>query len=327
MSIQSYGIGSPTRGFVFRVGEKRAIAHTVSADDPFAVDRVSVALFDSVGTAVVSGASGTITAVSATQYQLGYVWDTTGLAAGDYGYQLRYYVDAEELLIPGTVSLLPLTSKYDRWVTRVTAWIAENQVAEAQRQLTYTDLTQALQTALDRYELDQPRRILETVSLSAGVFEYSLPSGWAGSFSRVASFEYPVDDTDQCRQYLEVFEWETDEALGTWRFTVDVPSAGQVARIYYTARHTLSHTADTIPADHFEAVSMYAAGVALLTLANLAAQTTGPGIGADLVSYRTKQQEYQSQAKELMRRAESLWGCVNTLQPFVTWPYFPWHGR
>jgi len=311
---------------VFRVGEKRAIGHTVRADEPFAIDSVTATIYTSAGSTIVNDASGTITAVSATEYQLAYVWDTTGRAAGDYVYQLRYQVDAEELLLPGLISLLPVTSKYDPWVQRVLGWIAESKVSEAQRQLSYVDVMQALQAAISRYELDQPRRILETVSLSAGQFEYDVPSGWVEGRSRIQALEYPVQDTSQTRTYLDPSEWAVDGSRAKWRFTCQVPSAGETARLLYSGRHTLSHTEDTLPAQHFEAVSMYAAGEALLTLANLATQSTGPGYSADAISYRTKQQEYQSQARELRRWAETMWGHAETPQPFTTWRFFLDHG-
>lgn len=327
MSLQSHGISAPLRGGVFRQGETRALAHTITADEPFAVTAVWVTLLDATGAEVVSAAPGTLTAVAANQYQLGYLWDTTGREPGDYVYQLHYEVDGETLVIPGQVTLLPQVSQLDRYQRRVRGWLAEAKLAEPQRQLDYLDLTQALEAAVSRYELDQPRRVLETVTLTAGTDEYALPSGWVPGFSQLQSVEYPVDDTAQDQRYLEPHAWRVDELRGIWRFVYDTPGAGETARLVYTTRHTLSHTEDTLPARHFEALCQYAAGQALLTLANQAAQTTGPGLAADTITYRTKQQEYLAQARELLRRAESAWGRGELTAPYVVWPYYAGHGR
>jgi hypothetical protein len=326
MAIQTHGTGSPVRGYLFRVGEVRALAHTITADEPFTIDSVTATVYDAAGTTVVDAASGTITAVAGNEYQISYLLDTSDLEAGEYVYQLRYVVDGESLLVPGQVTLLPLTSKYDPYQNRVRGWLAEAKVTEPQRQLDYLDLMQALQAAVSRYEQDQPRRVLQTVTLSGG-FEYDLPEDWVAGLSAFQALEYPVDATDQLRDYLEPHEWEVDELRSKWRFTYQVPSAGEVTRIVYTTRHTLSHTADTLPAKHFEAICQYAAGQALLTLANKAAQTSGPGLAAEAVNFRSKQQEFSAQAKELLRRAEGSWGRLDLGQVWTTWRYFPDHGR
>jgi len=327
MALQTHGTGVPIRGFLFRVGEIRALAHTITADEPFDIDSVSATIYTSAGTAIVSGAAGTITAVAANEYQISYLWDTSDGEPGEYVYQLSYVVDGEELLVPGQVTLLPLVSQYDRYQHRVRGWLAEAKVTESQRQLDYLDLMQALDAAVSRYELDQPLRTQATVSLSSGVFEYDLPSGWVNGLSQLESIEYPVDDTAQDRLYLEPHEWRVDELRGKWRFVYHTPSAGETARLTYTGRHTLSHITDTLPARHFEALCQYAAGQALLTLANKAAQTTGPGLAADTITYRTKQQEYLAQAKELLRRGEIGWGRLELEEVWTVWRYFPYHGH
>lgn len=316
---------------IYRLGETKKIAHLVNADAAFTISTATVVIYDSAGSAVVTANASVDNGDPATEHEVFYVWNPS--AAGDYTYLLKYTVGGQSLSIRGEVLVLPVTSKYDRYVRRVESWVQETAMGEEQQNLSYRAYMDSLDAAVVKFNQKHPRRLQDTVALSAGVFEYDLPADWDEDFSVVEEFEFPVNDATQSKCYLDAGDYLVDEVRGKWRFTCNTPGAGESARLTYRARHQVTHTLDTLPAAHFEALCQYAAAQALLKLANKAVQTSARPIGADLVEYRTKQQEYLAQAKFLMKEAETAWGTssasranVNTgLEP--VWLYLPYHGR
>lgn len=314
---------------LFRVGETKRLHHKVEADAAFTVTSVSLRIYDSAGDQITgSPFTGTASSGSETSHDVYYNW--TPAAAGDYTYLLLYTVGSETRGIRGEVTVLPVTSKFDKWVKRVTDWMVESEVGEAQQLLSYRQLRDACLTAVRKFEESHPRRKLNDSAgetLSANTWEYALPADWSDEFSRIESFEYPVDADVQERPYLEPWEVEVDELRDKWYFVERVPTAGQKARFTYTLRHTLDDATDTIPTTRFDSVSMYAAGVALLQAANEACRKSDPQRGAGIVGQRTKQQEYSSQAKTLMDRAMDLWGRNRAAGAIGQMSYLSDHGR
>ncbi len=305
---------------VFRVGEVRRLTGTLRDDAEFVVESVACTVRTMAGLTVVDAQAGGVdTMLDATEHEVYYLWDLSAVDPGDYLYGLSCVVGDETRVVAGEVTVLPgvgTSSLLDRYVRRVADWLLDTGAGEAARLLGPQQYRRALQAALQVYQVDRPREVSALVDLTTDQFEYDLPSEagapWATGLSALLALEYPVDATEQSRTWLEAEEWEIDEVLGKWRFLATVPTTGEQARLYYTCAHQLSGSADTTPTRHFEALTQYAAGAALLSLANRAAGRTAPVIGADSTNYRTQQQEYRSQAERMMAQARATWGRRST---------------
>ncbi len=303
---------------VFRVGEVRRLTGTLRDDTEFAVQAVTCTVRTVAGLTVVNAQAGFWDVGLATSHEVYYLWDLAAVEPGDYVYGLACAVGDETRVLAGEVTVLPAvgtSNLLDRYVRRVADWLLDTGAGEEARLLGPQQYRRALQAALQVYQVDRPREVSALVDLTTDQFEYDLPTTvsapgapWVTNLSTLLALEYPVDATEQSRTWLTGDEWEIDEVLGKWRFLATVPTTGEQARLYYTCAHELSASVDTIPARHFEALTQYAAGVALMSLGNRAAGRTAPVIGADSTNYRTQQQEYRSQAERMMAQARASWG-------------------
>lgn len=300
----------PVEG-VFRVGEVRKIAHVLTSDDAFTAATVRISIYDSAGTVTaVSAASGTaVPGTSATEHEIYYVW--TPSAAGDFRYQMTAICGGTETIACwGSLYVLPVVSKYDRWLQTVQGIAQTATGGEEEQRLSTRDLIRAVDAARRRYQRDWPQKKLNHASgvvMTANDWEYALPADWVDDFSQILQFEYPVDATLQGRPYLQPWQYQVDYLRSVWVFTDISPTTGYYARFTYTTEHVLSHTEDSLPSHHFDAIATWAAGEALEYLANEATGTDSRTIAADAVNYRTKQQERRSQAAALKAQAVQMW--------------------
>lgn len=292
-----------------RVGEVRKIAHVLSRETDFAVTTPLISIYDSAGTVTaVSGAAGTVdNGNNADEHEISYLW--TPSAAGDFRYQLTGVVGTETVACWGSIYVLPIVSKYDRWIQAVMGYVQEPGGGEEQQLLATRDYIRAIDAARQRYQRDWPRRRLNNAAgeVLTTAWEYALPSDWVDGFSQILRFEYPVDSTVQSRPYLEPALYFVDALRSKWAFRDTAPSAGQYARFTYTTEHSLSHTEDTLPAHHFHALALYAAGEAMEYAANEATRTDARSVAAEVANFRTKQQERRSQAGLMKRQAVEAW--------------------
>ena len=255
---------------IFRAGEVKRLQHTVTADEDFAVTAVTCSIYDADGAALVNGAAGTVdSVVAAEEHAIWYVWDTAGVPAGDYTYELRYTVDSETLAVRGEIAVLPAVSKYDRWIRRISSALLETGVGEDRRQLSPRQWKDALNSALAAYSLGNPRHLTEDVTMRAGTFAYDLPANWATGFSRAERLDYPVDDDSYLDTRLQPHLWRVEEARGVWRFVSWTPAAGETARLFYTAPHVVRDLSGALT------VTLAGATGGTFTL-TFNGQTTGP---------------------------------------------------
>lgn len=290
---------------VFRIGETRRIAAKLKLAAPFRVTSVAAYIYNSAGTATISGGAGDVDAAqSRAEHEFWYAW--TPATADDYTYQLEATTDAggQVFASTGAVYVLSRSSKYDRWVERVRQWLRSTVAVETPA---FPQVREALDTALEEFSRARPLLKTEDKALTTGTWEYVLPSDYLNGFSGILRLAYPFDSTLQSYPYLDYGRsWEVDEARGKWLFTGHSPTTGQTARIHYQARYTLNDSTDNVPADAFHAVAQLAAAFVLMTLANESAGSANASIGADFV--RTKAQEYQSQARAMMAEARRAFG-------------------
>jgi hypothetical protein len=299
----------PVEG-VIRVGEVHKIAHVLTRDDAFTAATVVVNFYDSAGALYgTANQAGTASpGTSATEQEISILW--TPAAAGDYRYQMTAVCGSETIACRDSLYVLPVVSKYDRWIEAVQGIAQTAAGGEEEQRLSTRDLIRAIDAARRRYQRDWPQRKLNHASgvvMTADDWEYALPSDWADGFSQILQFEYPVDATIQSRAFLDPTQYAVDPLRSVWVFNDINPSTGYYARFTYTAEHVLSHTADTLPSHHFDAIATWAAGEALEYLANEATRTDSRTVAADAVNYRTKQQERRSQAATLKAQAVQMW--------------------
>lgn len=302
----------PSDTLTFRLGETKRIAHQIAADEAFAVGNVSITVWDSAGTeAVAAGtAGGKSSAATGTEHEVYYLW--TPATAGDFTYRLLYTVDTETKAITGAVTVLPATSKFDPYAQRISRALSESEIGDAQAELSFRDLMDAVNSAVREYSNSNPRRVQVSISLTAAQWEYPLSglTSWVNEFSEIVSLEPDVDPTIQSQFFLKDSEWYVDEVRATpvWGFVNRSPSTGETARITYKAVHSVSHTLTTLPSKDFEGIALFAAGVAAETaLASLAARTEAPQQGAEIISRRDQTARWQSQAKALKALGKRLW--------------------
>jgi hypothetical protein len=310
-----------TGEMVRRIGEVFAITHRVSADAAFTVTSAAMTIYNAAGTAVVTAGAGTASPAfgnSATQHDLTYLWNTSALLdtnAGDYTYSFRYVVGSETRTTdPMSVTLLPATSKYDRYVFRTAGVLQDADQGGISELLSYRDYMACLDEATRELSRVRPARVLYDLALTANTYEYllSLLTSWVTGVSQIIQVNYPWDTTTQSRPILWTGALVADELAATpkLRFVDISPSTGQTARILYTGRYSLSHTLDTVPTDDFEPTCLYAAALALRRLQSSRAGTTDPAIGAGNVIPRTQSQEYASAAREMERLGRAGWRKV-----------------
>jgi hypothetical protein len=297
-----------------RVGDVYRISIQLDLQEPASISGTVAYLYTSAGTVLTgtNGAAGGQTGHEgdvSKRWDLYYDWATTGLSADDYTGKLVYTVGTETRSEWFEQTLLPVTSKYDRWVQTIGAVLQQERVGEALERLGYRDLMRAASMAVEEYSRFNPRVLQYSKTLTAGVWVYNLTdlTSWVNGFSELRPPIYPYDSTLQSRPALGPLDYVVDEAAGTYRFLYATPSAGEIALLDYTAPHTLSHTVDTLPAAHYYALTRYAAGLALEMLASGATASGKPGGGVDVVVSRTPAQDFSALARALKERAVGSW--------------------
>lgn len=166
--------------------------------------------------------------------------------------------------------------------------------------VTSADRDDALALAVLRYSKDRPRILVEDVN-GDGTKLMALPAGWVDDFSAIKSLEYPVGSVPP--RLLENTAYELYQSPSAVQaLFVSSITAGQPVRWTYTATHTLSGVADTIPAQDREAVCAWAAAILLDQLAARFSGDSDSTLGADSVDHGSKAGEYASRARALRKR-------------------------
>ncbi len=164
----------------------------------------------------------------------------------------------------------------------------------------------AQQAIAERYSKDVP---LELVSDIQGNGSYFLdlpaaPDGQYGvfepNFSTIKEIEYPIERTPReiiIPEDIQVYRKPTGYQIQIQTFAIN---ENEAVRCTWTSRH--SSDGSTVPDKDFFAVADFASSLALESLASIYIQSGDAAISADSVNYRTKAQEYLTQAKAVRRR-------------------------
>lgn len=295
----------PRAGTVFQIGFTKLFPVAT----PNVVTAGALNIYDSAGVAI-SGSpfTATVTVVTANRnYTVFYNLPTTGLSGhytGRMTYTATHPVDDDQV---DGFYVWPVPSKYDRWVQRVRRGLQDHAGSETQNVLSDLSYMDAINAAVSAYSQNRPKVVEWEQALTANDWTYALPAGWVTGFSQILRPEYPYDATLQGRTYLLPSDIDVDEAEPHLYLKYHTPSAGQTFRFLYLGIPTLDHTTDNLPAIHFEAVSKYAIGEALQTLANQRAGQSDPFYEGGIVSYGGQSLRYGQQAKEMKAEARQLW--------------------
>jgi hypothetical protein len=158
----------------------------------------------------------------------------------------------------------------------------------------------AISAALKKYSGHRPQIVPED-EVGNGSFDYllTLLAEWTEGFSTIKSVEYPVDDTKETAEILPDVAWQIyhKPAGKCLRLLEDTPEATESIRITYTALHTCTDAACTVPAYDEEALQILAASIFCEQLAAYYSQTSDSTIMADSVDHKSKASEYSSRAR------------------------------
>jgi hypothetical protein len=148
--------------------------------------------------------------------------------------------------------------------------------------------------ALKRYSKARPRPLVADIAGDGG-HDYALPAGWSLGLSVLESAEYPTGNLPETLIDKEEVKLYNTPAGTMLRFYLVTPKVGETIRICFTGLHTEA----TVPEADLEAVANLAASLCCRQLAQRYAGTSDSTIGADVVSYRSKGDEFARRAKEL----------------------------
>lgn len=177
--------------------------------------------------------------------------------------------------------------------------------------------TLILQVVRGRYSQDRPLVKAKEYAGDNSTYALTLPAasgtpalyGWIEGFSTIVSMEYPAGDRPPT--YLDPREISIDWISATEKKLIlseTTPQTGKTARLLYTTRREVE--ADVLLTD-VDAVVKLAAAYCCRALAGLYAQTSDSTIGADVVNYRTKSQEYTSLADKFEKEYLAQMGSDN----------------
>lgn len=177
----------------------------------------------------------------------------------------------------------------------------QTELQDGAGKLTLGDIDAALRATIrERYSKDRPQVLVFDVTAD-GTADLPLPTPAAtvGSFevlfSTISQVEYPIGDVPET--LILDSDWRMYQSpTGTKiRLISIVPTAGDLARVTFTARHLADGS--TIPDRDVYPVCYYAASLCFQKLAAIYAQTRDNTVNADVVNYRTKSQEALANAK------------------------------
>ena len=178
--------------------------------------------------------------------------------------------------------------------------ITQRKVKDEKNVLSDTDWEEHVYEAVKRYSQLKPYE--KAVQLTGdGNAYFDVPSDWEENFSKIKNIEYPLDELpanyiDQNYYYVE----KMPSGIQVRFSGNDYPGDGDNFYFRYSVQHTVTATTSTVYDVDKEAVASYAGYLACLAIANYYSQTADSTLEADVVSYRTKGDEFKSRAQDLL---------------------------
>lgn len=172
----------------------------------------------------------------------------------------------------------------------------------------------------DRYSLAHPRVVIESIDGDGSAFRFALSSWtaatWANGFSRIMWIQYPyastTQDPDAYRLDESQFYLDPDPDAPTHlQFPSLAPAAGTGnIRVAWTALHTITDSATTVPAHHQAAVEYLAACAVCHVQAASFGKLSDSGLAGDSVDHKAKAAEWRELAKMFCKHGNEQLGIT-----------------
>ncbi|WP_298434571.1 hypothetical protein [Geobacter sp.] len=191
-------------------------------------------------------------------------------------------------------------------------------IRDASGELKESDLLAALTEALKCYSKHRPLPLCADIPGQDGA-DIPRPDDWAEGISTIELIEYPIGKVPE--SLIDSRDWRFYRApSGIFiRFATITPASTEQVRVLYGGLHTEA----TLPVADEEAVANLAAAVCLRQMAARYGQTSDPTIGADVVNYRSKTDEFRRLAQAYEEAANAHLGIgtkTDTAPASVTAP-------
>ncbi|HQV45030.1 MAG TPA: hypothetical protein PK478_01995 [Nitrospira sp.] len=166
------------------------------------------------------------------------------------------------------------------------------------------DMTEAVRQSLAQYDVDVPRSIIVDITGDGSAYDFALPAGFVDGASRVLSIEYPAGEQSPVMLDPSRLTIYRTASTSTLRFLDMTPGSGIVARLSFSAPHTLngldSAVATTIPTRHDEAFVTLVGSQGLFLLAAHWLHEQENTIAVDTVDRGSRSEEASRQARALL---------------------------
>lgn len=171
--------------------------------------------------------------------------------------------------------------------------LVDSLVRDQSQTITSSDRDRAIELARLRYSADVTRELVRDVTWLVDGFMGPLPADWAAD-AWLVSAEYPIGQNPKRVLDLSIYV----DPAGQLLMAQESLPVGAVVRLAFAVPHLLSSSADTIPAQHREAVASYAAHVLCQQLASYYSAERESSISADGSSTESRARAYAYRAKD-----------------------------
>jgi hypothetical protein len=154
----------------------------------------------------------------------------------------------------------------------------------------------AIAEALKRYSLDYPAEAVAPIVGDGTAYTFALPTTFMAGWSSILAVEYPTGQ--QIPVYLDEDDYGLYGNPPQLRFYSLILADGETALVTYSALHTVTDDADTVPIGQQELVAWLAAAICCRQLAAYYAQTMEPMMGADAAYWGARAQYYLTLAEK-----------------------------
>jgi hypothetical protein len=181
------------------------------------------------------------------------------------------------------------------------AWL-KAELQDDDSALSDVELDHAIERALHEYSDRRNRIAVHDYAGDGIVTTFAAPTSWEDGWSVILSVELPQGNEPATYLGKTGYSIYRDLVTGVvalkLRFA-SAPASGDVARVLYTARHTASNTATTVPPVHQRAVGTLGASLASEMLASRYAPQSDSTLGVDIADHAARSGNYADRAKRL----------------------------
>jgi hypothetical protein len=156
----------------------------------------------------------------------------------------------------------------------------------------------ALDLALMQYSIRRPHWLVTELTGNGSTATWDVPATWVAAWSWLDTV-WDVRGTVRPALLDGALFWAEQTPDGwQWR-AATAPASGTTLRVRYSAVHTATGQATSVPVVHQQAVGLLGAACALEVLANYAATDSDATLGADTTDFQSRSERYATRARQL----------------------------